>query len=536
MSKEIKDKNTADTESAGAVKKDHKKLKYGSMSLAMLALVVVIVVLINIMAGFMAKRSPLKIDLTADKRYELSDDTISYLKNKLDKDVDILVTCPEEEFATIAYQMKQYYYQASYGQYNLDCPYDMIPVILEKYEMYANQGKGKIKVSYVDLNKNPDAVKKYADNYSGDFESESIIVSSGDRVRVISQADVLSMITFDQSNQTTPSLVFAGESKITSEIMNVTDAHPVKAAFASTIDGISLYNDLYESTYGCITGLREQLLEKNGYVCTDIDISADELSTEDYDLIVIPMPQTDFDSRIIDKLSDFLYNDGKYGKNLLYIPDFTISGLDNINEFLADWSIEVTDNIVVDNENFFSATSSFGSTDVKAVPVESDDFSGFKDNSKISIPFSPELSILSKNSDAVAQAVIRSYDTAISYDKDDQPVNAGPLDLGVVSKKETAVGTSVFTSRVFVLGSALSLQNSLLTRTRLNDNAVTILKILNTMTGKDDGIVISDKALQTATIAPSANQAKVIKNAVIYVIPGLVVIIGAFVLLRRRNK
>ena len=536
MSKEIKDNNTADTEASSAARKDHKKLKYGSMSLATLALVIVIVVLVNIMAGFMAKRSPLKIDLTADKRYELSDETIDYLRNTLDKDVEILVTCPEEEFATIAYQMQQYYYQASYGQYNLDCPYDMIPVILEKYTMYANQGKGNIKVSYVDLNKNPDAAKKFAENYSEDFESESIIVSSGDRVRVISQADVLSMITFDQSNQTTPSLVFAGESKITSEIMNVTDAHPVKAAFASTIDGVQLYNDLYESQYGCIKGLKEQLLEKNGYICTDIDISTDEISPEDYDLIVIPMPQTDFDSRIIEKLSDFLYNDGNYGKNLLYIPDFTITGLDNIDEFLADWSIDVTDNIVADNDNFFSATSAFGSTDVKAVPVESDDYSGFKDNSKISIPFSPELSILTKNNDAVAQAVIQSYDTAISYDKNDTPVSSGPIDLGVVSKKETSVGTSVYTSRVFVLGSALSLQNSLLTRTRLNDNAVTFLRILNTMTGKDDGIVISDKALQTATIAPSAGQAKVIRTMVIYIVPGLVVIIGAFVLLRRRNK
>ena len=248
------------------------------------------------------------------------------------------------------------------------------------------------------------------------------------------------------------------------------------------------------------------------------------------------MPQTDFDSRIIEKLSDFLYNDGNYGKNLLYIPDFTITGLDNIDEFLADWSIDVTDNIVADNDNFFSATSAFGSTDVKAVPVESDDYSGFKDNSKISIPFSPELSILTKNNDAVAQAVIQSYDTAISYDKNDTPVSSGPIDLGVVSKKETSVGTSVYTSRVFVLGSALSLQNSLLTRTRLNDNAVTFLRILNTMTGKDDGIVISDKALQTATIAPSAGQAKVIRTMVIYIVPGLVVIIGAFVLLRRRNK
>ncbi len=538
MSKEIKDMNStiADRETSGAVKNAHRKLKYGSMSLVVLALVIVAVVLINIMAGYMAKRTPMKIDLTQDKRYELSDETIDYLKNKLDKEVNILVTCPKENFAAIGYQMEQYYYQQSYGQYKLDCPFDMIPVILDKYTMYANQGEGKINVSYVDLNKNPDATKKYAKNYSGDFEAESIIVSSGDRVRVISQADVYSMITFDQSNKSTPSMVFAGESKITSEIMNVTDAHPVKVAFASTLNGQPIYNEVFESTYGCVSGLRDQLLTKNGYICTEIDLASDDLSPDDYDMIVLPMPNVDFDKAIIEKLSDFLYNSEDYGKNLLYIPDFTTTGLSNIDEFLADWSIEVTNDLVADQEKYMQDNSGYPLYNVLSKPVSSDEYTGFKDGAQFVSPYTCQLKALTKNSEAVTQSVIQSYDSAVSTDTDGNQADAGVMDLGIVSKKETAVGTSIYTSHVFVLGSAISTSSSILAQTRLYDNTSILLKILNTMTGKDDGVIISDKALQTATIAPSASQAKVLKNVVIWIIPAIVVLIGGYVLLRRKNK
>lgn len=57
-----------------------RKVKYGSMAVITTAIVVAIVVVVNVMASVMEKRTPLKIDLTADKRYDLSDETIDALK------------------------------------------------------------------------------------------------------------------------------------------------------------------------------------------------------------------------------------------------------------------------------------------------------------------------------------------------------------------------------------------------------------------------------------------------------------------------
>ena len=298
-----------------------KKVKYGSMSLITIALVIALVVIFNAMASYMVKRSPLKIDLTADKRYELSDESINFLKNDLDKDIDIVVTCQRSEFDSISDYVESLYLR--YAGVSIDCPFDMIPILLDKYEMYANQGKGKISLRYVDLDKDPTAVKKYSDAYGEEIKAQSMVIACGDRVRVIDRDGIGGMISPDLSDQTKPKLVFAGESRITSEIMNVVDANPITVAFASKVNGQPIYSTSCEDS---VTGLRDQLLTKNGYFCTDVDLLNDELDTEKFDMVVIPMPSVDFDKSVIEKLTNFLMNDGNYDKNLLFVDDSIVRG------------------------------------------------------------------------------------------------------------------------------------------------------------------------------------------------------------------
>ena len=78
-------------EKAPKVKTGMKKFKYGTMSLIVVALVLAIVIVINLMSSMISKRYPIKFDLTPDKRYELSDESINVLKN-LSGDVDVTVT------------------------------------------------------------------------------------------------------------------------------------------------------------------------------------------------------------------------------------------------------------------------------------------------------------------------------------------------------------------------------------------------------------------------------------------------------------
>ena len=58
--------------------KMRKKLKYGSIATAVTAIVIVVVVLINILVSMLAD---VRLDLTSDKVYAVSEETIDYVKN-----------------------------------------------------------------------------------------------------------------------------------------------------------------------------------------------------------------------------------------------------------------------------------------------------------------------------------------------------------------------------------------------------------------------------------------------------------------------
>ncbi len=519
-----------DTAGAKKSKTNMKKFKYGSMSIAVICLVVAIVVIINIMVGMLAKRSPIKIDITPDKRYDLSDESVEVLTN-LSDDVDIVVTMQKDTFTNLSN-----YYESMYGSYgyNTEVPYDMIPTLLEKYEMYAQQSSGSIKVKYVDMDKDPDVISKYSASYNGDIEEGSIIVASGDRVKVIGADDVMNMIQVDQNSTSSTNLqfVFAGESNLTSAVMSVTDSHPVSVAFAKTMNGTALYN---EEEYGdIVNALETVLLERNGYDCTDIDIATDELDVNAYDMIIVAVPSVDFTEDIITKLSDFLYNDGKYDRSMLYIPSLMQTNLPNIAEFLADWSIKVEDNFIVDQ------TYAIGTATNIVLTITDSEAVGALPNESLPVvaPYSREVSVITKNNEDIVSTVLQSsassYTCSLLDDSYDEEVASHGV--AVMSKKQTAEQFDTYTSTLFVLGSSFITDSELLTQTSTYNNANVLLGILNNMTGKETAAVIPEKTLQHSYIAPTQKQANVIRIIAIWVIPFIVAVIGIAVLVRRRNK
>lgn len=522
------------TENKPKKKKNLKKFKYGSMSAVVIALVIVLVVILNLICSMLAKRSPLKIDLTADNRYEISEESIEAIKN-LKGDVEITVTFPKSDFESMGAYYQQMY--AYYGM-NVETPYEMIPSILENYEMHAKQGSGSIKVQYVDMNKDPDIISKYRKFYNNDIPEGSIIIFSGNddngRVKVISREEIISMIKpANTSTQTAVTMNFVGESTLTSAIMNVTDANPIKTAFVSTMNGASLSGQGYE----LITSEFMSFLDKNGYDCTAVDIATDTLSPEDYDFVVLPMPSVDFSADIIGKLGDFLYNDGNYQRNMLYIPSLYVGDLPNISEFLADWSIEVEENVVLDDTNWIE-TYIFNQNINKNINIKVDvsnpDSVGSLPNETLPIvaPATKKLNILAKNNDSVATSVLKSMETSFDQNSEEK----GTRDTAVVSVKETSSGLDRYSSHLLVLGSSYMIADTLLTQTNAFNNANVIMGMLNTMTGKEASAVIPDKALQQSLITPTATEMNGIRIFVLYAIPAIVAVAGIVVFVRRKNR
>jgi hypothetical protein len=523
-----------DVEAASVKDPDkHRKLKYGAMFYIIIALVIAVVVILNIMVNIFAKRSPIKIDITPDNRYELTDESVNAVK-ALDKDVDIVVTSERDYFEALG-NYRESFFAANYGV-PAEVPYELIPELLDKYSVYAQQGKGSINVKYVDLDKDPDAIAKYSKNYNGDILRGNIVIASGDRVRVLDETDVMNMLTPDQVAMQSQQLkfVFTGESTITSAITSVTDAHPVKVAFVKTMNNLAVYDE--QGYGGYAESFEKELLTKNGYDCTDIDIAQDEISPEDYEMVVLLAPSVDFTEDIIKKFSDFLYNGGKYDRNMIYAPDVSKTNLPNIDEFLADWSIKVENNIILDETN---AVGNSPSNII--VSVSDSEAVGELPNDRLPIisQYTRELTPITKNNEAIVKEVLKS--SAESYSADitsDEPEygEKGERVAAILSQKQHSEDFAVYTSSILVLGSPAMANSTLLQQTASVNNASVLLGIVNNMTGKEKGVVIADKNLQSSFIAPTASQLKKIHVTVVWIIPFIIAAVGVIVLLRRRNK
>ena len=137
------------------------------MSIAVVVLVIAIVIVLNLMCGLLMKRYPIKLDLTPDNRYELTDESIDAVK-AIDKDIEITVMTTKNYFDSLSQQYEAMFYQY-YGAI-VEMPFNIIPEILEKYTVYAEQGSGSISVKYVDMNKDPDVVTRFNKYYNGEIE------------------------------------------------------------------------------------------------------------------------------------------------------------------------------------------------------------------------------------------------------------------------------------------------------------------------------------------------------------------------------
>ena len=145
-----------------------RRFKHGSLATVMTIGMVAVVVLVNIIFGMLADRFPMDVDLTSDKIFEVSDQTVNYLKD-LKQEVTVTVLAKEDEFSG----NNTYYNQAN--------------EVIQKYAKYSSN----ITIEYLDLYSNPEIAQKYPKEtlYTG-----YIIVACGDRYQVLTAYDLFTSL------------------------------------------------------------------------------------------------------------------------------------------------------------------------------------------------------------------------------------------------------------------------------------------------------------------------------------------------------
>ena len=509
-----------------------KKLKYGSVATAITCTVIAVVVLLNILVSVLVEKYPLKLDLTEEGKFEISEQSIEYLKN-LEKDVNFTVLMAESNFQSSNSAMK------------------MVSEILEKYTQYSD----KVHLSYVDPTSNPDVVNTYQENYAASLTEGDIIVSDSSDNTKLRVVNIGNLFTYDQqkyyyyyyyygSGSLEDCITgFQGEQDLTSALMYVTDANPISVGILTTANGEALFNTSYHTN--SLSAMAQSLF-KNGYDIEYLDLYTGEADFENYDMLILPAPVNDLTTNAIDNLSAFLYHDGEYNKNLIYIADYTQGDTPHLDEFLETWGIQVTKNIAMESDSNtaqqVTLSNSRGSIPVPVVTIADEASGANLANASLPIvaPFCRTINLLwDSKSSGVTSALLQTSDSvylnAMNEESQNTDTNpAGTQNIMAVSKRSTIIDNTSHASNLLVMGSVFLFDVNLMQDNSYN-NAEYFISAVNMISGKGDSFVIASKDLTSETITITTAGVRGI-YIVTFIIPSAVIAIGVWVFLRRKNK
>ncbi len=472
----------------GTISKKH--IKNGSYSMAMAAIFIVIIVVINMIVGAIPSKYS-QLDVSSSKLYTIGDETKKVLK-ALDKDVTI-------------YQIAQS------GSED-----DTISNLLKRYEDESKHIKIEVKDPVV----NP----KFASEYTtDDLAANSLIVVCGDRNKVISYNDMYSTsVDYNTWQQTTTG--FDGEGQITSAIGYVTSED---LPIMYTLSGHG-EKDLDSS-------FKEDIQKAN------IDIKELNLLTEgkvpdDADCLMIVSPTSDISEDEKAEILDYLEAGGK----AMIFSDYTQDDLPNFDAVLANYGVKRAEGIVFegDSQHYGMQMPYYLVPTVNSTDASSETASA---GSYVLAPYAQGIQKTDDVRDTVTiDSILTTSDQAYSkinmqssqIEKEDGDVD-GPFDLGVAitekldDDKETQI----------VYYSTANLMESQVNQMVSGGNEKLLLESLSWMTSTDESssVSISSKSLQSASLTVTDYDAAFWKICTIGLIPGVFLVAGFLIWLRRRK-
>lgn len=472
----------------GTISKKH--IKNGSYSMAMAAVFIVIVVVINMIVGAIPSKYS-QLDVSSSKLYTIGDESKKVLK-ALDKDVTI-------------YQI------AASGSED-----DTISNLLSRYKDESKHIKVEVKDPVV----NPKFTSEYT---TDDLASNSLIVVCGDRNKVINYNDMYSSsVDYNTWQQTTTG--FDGEGQITSAIGYVTSED---LPIMYTLSGHG-EKDLDSS-------FKEDIQKAN------IDIKELNLLTEgkvpdDADCLMIVSPTSDISEEEKTELLDYLEAGGK----AMIFSDYTQDDLPNFDAVLENYGVKCAEGIVFegDNQHYGMQMPYYLVPTVNSTDASSETASA---GSYVLAPYAQGIQKTDDVRDTVTiDSILTTSDKAYSktnmqssnIEKEDGDVD-GPFDLGVAitekldDDKETQI----------VYYSTANLMESQVNQMVSGGNEKLLLESLNWMTSTDDSnsVSIPSKSLESTSLTVTDYDAAFWKICTIGLIPGVFLVAGFLIWLKRRK-
>ena len=472
----------------GTISKKH--IKNGSYTMVMSVIFIAVVIVINMIVSTIPSKYS-EIDISSQKLYSIGDETKKMLKD-LEKDVTI-------------YQIAQS------GSED-----ENISNLLKKYEDESKH----IKVEQKDPVVNPKFVSQYT---SDDLSANSLIVVCGDRNKVIDYNNIYET-SIDYQTYSSQTTGFDGEGQITSAIGYVTSENlPV----LYTVEGHG-EKDMDSS-------IKEDI-EKANMDIKSLNLLTEGTVPDDADCLFIDSPSTDFSSDEKDAIIEYLENGGK----AIIFSDYTTEDMPNFDAILENYGVQRTEGVVFEGDNQHYAMQmpyylvpTINSTDASSETASAGYY--------VLAPYAQGIKQLDDVRDTVKiESILTTSDQAYSktdlnsntIEKEDGDVE-GPFDLGVSitesldDDKETQI----------VYYSTSNLMDSQTNQMVSGGNEKLIMESLKWMTDTEESASVSipSKSLEVSYLTITDFDAAFWKICTIALIPGIFLVIGFVVWIKRRK-
>lgn len=505
-----------------------RRLRYGTASTVLTALVIVAVLLLNILVSGLADRFPLTLDLSADKVFTLSEESIEIAEN-VKNDVEIVVFADEEVFSSSSTG-------ASAGIPEFDTAMREFHTALQQYRTYTDK---RVTYTYIDPNQNPTAFAKY-EQY--DVTSGDILFLSGERYKLCSAADLYEL---DDSLY-----YYYGTYTFTSKVEKV---------LASNINALQSDNDRivqvlvgHEEDESTIAGLKS-LYELNGYTFEEFNITGSAEFNENAEVMLIPAPAKDYSDSEIKRVREWVINNQKYGRHLLVFTDYDASCPNLYGMLEADYGITVTDQLIVETDyNRVQQYSSY----FPVCDVPTTDYTANSTGTgnvftplarRLTTTLSSELSqenaigdigVSLTNYPESAQVISltdfgnQNSEGAFSLEEDQYPLTS--MIAAILDRYDNNTGTAAYGS-VVVSGCQVMAYSDYVQNTTLQNEEL-LLDTINSVTGYENNVTVSNKVIATDTVTFDTNTQLVLGLGVFTIgLPIIVLVICLIVFLRRKN-
>lgn len=458
-----------------------KSIKTGAFSSTLILIVFAAVIMANLTVRELPSNLT-EIDVTSQKLYSLTDETEKLVKG-LEQDITIYVINSKES-----------------------CD-ETVDTTLERYAQLSDH----IQIEYKDPLVNPNFYRNYTDSIS----TNSLIVESQDRAKVIDYYDLYES-EFDYYTYSSTTTGYDAEGRITSAIDYVTS------------EDLPVVYQLEGHGEAVLETSFTELLEKENVELMTINLLQYDEIPEDAACILLLAPATDLSSDDADKIISYLQNGGK----AVISVTLTETELPNFDRVLEAYGVTNTYSMVLENNrNYYYQSPYYLLPDVQYTTVTS----GIYGESYIFSPYTMALSFDKENEDRTVEVFMSTSENAYA--------KANPTEVETLDYEEGDVRGTFDAAALITEGEteiAVIASGQLFTEAAdsmvSGANSTLLGNIIAQFAGKEESISIPAKSYTMENIAVSQTGIILWGLLMTVALPLVILVTGIVVWVRRRKR